>query len=700
MSTKLVSVGGLVLLLVLFFALNLWAGSATRRVRVDLTQQSLFTLTDGSKRIARSFEEPVKLTFYYSAKLAQGRPGVQTYATRVREMLEEYASASGGKIKLKIVDPEPSSDAEDSAVQAGLQGVPISATDSLYFGLVGTNAVDGKEVIPFFDPGTERFLEYDVSRFLYSLANPKKKTVGLMTGLKMDGGGFDPTTGQMSRQPPWQVMRELRGLFQVKTVAMTETEIPADVDVLLVVHPKNLSDATLFAIDQYVLKGGKLVALVDPHCESDDAGADPRNPMAAMMAPKASSLKKLFDAWGMEVVDASIVGDINYATPVNMGGQQGARPEPVSYVAWLNMDAKAFSAEEPVTGNLSRMVFATAGAIRVSSPLAAGEAAKAEDSKGVEGEERKSADEKKVDAAKPVVTSSVVLTPLVRSSEQAMLVPQASVQMMPDPKALLTNYVPGKESLTIAARVSLASGAKLKTAFPEGKPVGPPEQGQAPVPPPGDPKAGLVTESAGPLNVIVIADADFINDRFWTQRDQFFGQTAKIADNGDFLVNAVDNLSGSSDLIGIRARGTFNRPFDRVIAMQKVAEQSYRSQEKELEDKVQQAQTKITQLQSQKPAGAGAMLLSPEQQTEIDKLRKEMAASNKELRQVRFNLRRDIDGLYDRLKFLNIVFIPALVTLGAVGLGWYRVSRQRSTTQTSSAAMPDLAGGVSQKGAA
>jgi len=699
MRTKLVSVGGLVLLLVLFFALNLWAGSATKRVRLDLTQQSLYTLTDGSKRIARSFEEPVRLTFYYSAKLAQGRPGVQTYATRVREMLEEYASISGGKIALKIVDPEPSSDAEDSAVQAGLQGVPISASDSLYFGLVGTNAVDGKEVISFFDPGTERFLEYDVSRFLYSLANPKKKTVGLMTGLKMDGGGFDPATGQMSRQPPWQVIKELRGLFQVKTVAVTETEIPADVDVLLLVHPKNLSDATLFAIDQYVLKGGKLVALVDPHCESDEAGADPRNPMAAMMTPKTSSLKKLFDVWGMEVVDAKIVGDINYATPVNMGGQQGARPEPVSYVAWLNMDAKAFSADEPVTGNLTRMVFATAGAIRVSSPLTAGES-KPEDSKAIEEEDKKDADEKKSEVVKPVGTSSVVLTPLVRSSDQAMLISQASVQMMPDPKALLTNYVPGKESLTIAARVSLASGAKLKTAFPEGKPAGPPEQGQAPVPPPGDPKAGLVTESAGPLNVIVIADADFINDRFWTQRDQFFGQTAKIADNGDFIINAVDNLSGSSDLIGIRARGTFNRPFDRVLAMQKVAEQSYRSQEKELEDKVQQAQTKITQLQSQKPAGAGAMLLSPEQQAEIDKLRKEMAASNKELRQVRFSLRRDIDGLFNRLKFLNIVFIPALVTLGAVGLGWYRVSRQRSTKETSSAAMPESAGGVSQKGAA
>lgn len=691
MSTKLVSAGGLVLLLVLFFALNLWAGSATKRIRADLTQQSLYTLTDGSKRIARSFEEPVKLTFYYSAKLAQGRPGVQTYATRVRELLEEFASISNGKIKLKIVDPEPSSDAEDAAVQAGLQGVPISATDSLYFGLVGTNAVDGKEVIPFFDPGTERFLEYDVSRFLYSLANPKKKTVGLMTGLKMDGGGFDPTTGQMSRQPPWQIMRELRGLFLVKTVSPTSAEIPADVDVLLLVHPKNLSDATLFAIDQYVLKGGKLVALVDPHCESDDSGADPRNPMAAMMAPKASSLKKLFDVWGMEVVDAKIVGDINYATPVNMGGQQGARPEPVSYVAWLNMDAKAFSADEPVTGMLSRMVFATAGAIKVSSPLAT-DAPKADDAK--------SGDEKKAEAPKPVVTSSVVLTPLVKSSEQAMLIPQASVQMMPDPKALLTSYVPGKESLTIAARVSLASGAKLKTAFPDGKPAPAAEPGQPAPTPPADPKAGLISEYAGPLNVIVIADADFINDRFWTQRDQFFGQTSKIADNGDFLINAVDNLSGSTDLIGIRARGTFNRPFDRVIAMQKVAEQSYRSQEKELEDKVQQAQTKITQLQSQKPAGAGAMLLSPEQQAEIDKLRKEMAASNKELRQVRFNLRRDIDSLYDRLKFLNIAFIPALVTLGAVGLGWYRVSRQRSTAQTSSAAMGPAGGGETQKGAA
>ena len=672
MNKKLLSVGGLAVLVVLFFAVNMLFGVWGRGAKADLTQGSLFTLSKGSRSIAKSFTEPVNLTLYYSSKLAQGRPAIQSYALRVREILEEYAQASGGMIKLKVVDPQPFSDDEDAAVAAGLTGAPISQSETLYFGLVGTNSVNTKEVIPFFDPSTERFLEYDISRVLYSLAHPTRRVVGLISTLPMNAT-FDPMTNQPLRV--WQIMRELKGFFTVNDLGTSVKEIPKDVDVLMVVHPKGLPESTLFAIDQYVLKGGKLFVAVDPLCETDQSGADPRNPLSAMTANRSSTLGKLFDTWGIELAPGKIAADINYATPVLMGGQ---RQEPVTYVAWLSMgksevggkQVSPFAKEDSTTGTLSRMNIATPGYFRQAS---AKPAAKPEEGKP-EGGNATSAE-----TPKPVL----VMTPLIETTADASPLEAGLFQLSPDPKKLLAEYIAGKEPLIIAARLSLAPGAVLKTAFPNGRPAESVPPGQPQPPPPADAKEGLVTETTGPVNIIVIADCDFLNDRFWIQDQRVGGMSlgaAKIADNGDFVINAIDNLSGSDDLINIRARGEFARPFDRVQALAKSAEQQYRNEEKALEDKIQQTQTRITELQRQRPGDDKGLILTEEQQKEIEKLREEMVTSRKQLRTVQLNLRRDIDSLGTRLKVINIALMPVIVAGVAVTLGAWRMTRKKSVS--------------------
>ncbi len=713
MNTRLISVGGLLVLLALFFGVNMLFGAWGRVAKVDLTQGNLYTLSEGSRSIARSFTEPVNLTLYHSSKLAQGRPAVESYATRVRELLEEYAEASRGMIRLKVVDPQPFSEDEDAAVAAGLNGLPVSASETLYFGLVGTNAVNTREVIPFFDPTSERFLEYDISRVLYSLANPERRVVGLISSLPMNQT-FDPMTNQPLRI--WQIMRELKSFFTVNDLGADVKEIPEDVDVLMVVHPKSLSQSTLFAIDQYVLKGGKLFVAVDPLCESDQSGADPRNPMSAMMANRGSSLSKLFETWGVEMVPGKIAADINYATPVLMGG---GRQEPVTYVAWLSMsrlelDGKTvspFTKEDAITGVLTRMNIATPGYIRVlgadaeapAAPEKAGETAKGDgDTKTDSGAESKEGESKagaeqpadsaskaegeKAPAATPGTAApapTLVISPLIQTTDKASPLEAGLFQFVPDPKKLLAEYVPGGAPLTIAARLSLAPGAVLKTAFPDGRPPETPAPGEPASPPPADAKEGLIAESAGPVHIVVIADCDFLNDRFWIQEQRISGLSLgalKIADNGDFVINAVDNLSGSSDLISIRARGEFTRPFDRVQAIAKSAEQQYRAEEQALEDKIQQAQNRISELQRQRPGDDQTLLLSEEQEKEIDKLREEMLATRKQLRAVQLNLRRDIEDLGTRLKIINIGLMPLIVAGVAVTLGAWRMTRKKSVS--------------------
>lgn len=659
MDKKLSALLGLVLLAAIFVGFNLFTASATRGVRLDFTENKLFTLSEGARKIARGVPEKITLTFYYSAKLAQGQPTIQDYGQRVRDLLLEFARESRGMIDVKIVDPEPFSEAEDGAVQAGLVGVPLQGRpgESIYMGVVGTTASSlDQQLIPLFDPTAERLLEYDVAKLIYTLANPKKKVVGVITSLPIEGGySQDPRTGRPTQRQPWAIMSELRSVFEVKMLGQQSEAIDAGVDVLVLIHPKNLSDKTLYAIDQYVLKGGKMIAFVDPLCESDEAG----NPMmGGLGGERSSNLTKLFDAWGIEMPSGRIAGDDLFATPVMMG--DAAKPDPVSYICWLTLDQRGVNKDDPVTSQMTRVMMPTAGFFKT----------------------------------KP--NSAASLTPLLTTTANASDVDGNQLQFMPDPKKLLTEFKRGTTPLTLAARVS----GKVPSAFPNGKPTDakddkkdePAKEGEKKDEAKKDdkPADGFIANAVQPIQAIIVADVDMLADRFWARVEQFGGVTVgirKAADNGDFLLSCVDNLTGSTDLISIRARGKFTRPFDRVDALQREAERKYREQQRVLEASITETQTRIEQIQKARPdtektAALGGILLTKEQEAEIEKLRKTMGESRKQLRAVQLNLRQDVEALGTRLKIINMAIMPALVALAAVGLGFYRSSRRRSTRAT------------------
>jgi ABC-type uncharacterized transport system involved in gliding motility auxiliary subunit len=635
------AIAALVLILGIFFGVNILAGAGLRPVQVDLTQDRLYTLSEGSRKIAGELKGPIRLTLYYTAEASDGLPQIKAYAARVREMLEEYARASAGKITLEVVDPEPFTDAEDKAVQAGLTSVPVGGPGaaSLYFGLVATNDTDGQEVIPFFDPQGEQFLEYDVSRKIFALTDVKKHTVGLISMLPMlEAYTIDPRTQQPTPRQIWNIMSLVKEFFEVQQLGPDITEVPKGIDVLMVVHPKDLPKSVQFAIDQYVLGGGRALVFVDPYSEADTPPPEMmQNQLQAMMAPRASDMPELLAAWGLKMEQEKFAADLDKGMSVVVGRGQ----EPVTFVAWLGLDKDEIDRTDAVTGQLATMTFGTAGIL------------------------------KKIDG------TSMQVTPLVTTSEQSQEMDLSKIRFQPQPKELLSSFVSGGQKLMLAARVS----GVAKTAFPGGRPAPEPGPDGTPPAPPADAPPPL-TESTGPIDVIVVADTDVISDRFWTENQQLGPISLgvrKTADNGDFVVQALDNLSGSKDLVGMRARGKFSRPFELVEKIQKAAEVKYQAEQAALESKLQEAQSRIDELQKERPGSesAGGLILTPEQQAEVEKFRTQWSDTRKELRALRANMRKDIESLGTRLKWANIGLVPAVVTLAALTLGAYRTGRRR-----------------------
>jgi len=647
-------IGSILLLVVAFVALNMVANFGLRGARIDATQGGLYTLTKGSRNIAKSSDEPIKLTYYYSAKLGAGQAQLQTYAQRVRETLEEYARASGGKIKLEVVDPEPFTEAEDRATADGIQGIPLTQSENLYFGLVGSNSADGKEVIPFFDPRQEKLLEYNLSKLIYSLSNPKKKIVGLIAGIQVDGGfTMDPRTRQPTQTKPWRVIADIKETFEVKNLGKDVKEIAPEISVLLVIHPKELNDGTLYAIDQYVMKGGKALFFVDPNCDNDPEGG---NPMQGQPGSKVSEMEKILNAWGVEIMPGKFAADIE--TALSVPAAQNSR-ETVQAVQYLGLKEENLSREDPVTASIKTMNFGTAGVIR-AKPLAAVAPPPATDGAAA--------------PPPPAATGpTATITPMAQTSAKGSVM-DAAMLMMGDPKTLLKSYVPGTEKLTLAARLT----GIVNSAFPAGRPAVEGEKPEDTAKYAKDP----VALSKEPINVLLVADVDCLANMFWVREQEVFPGMVipqKFANNGDMVLSAVDNMLGSTDLLSVRARQESSRPFTRVEDMQKRANENYQAQQQMLEKELEETQRKINELQVKKP-GLDAFVLTPQQQEEVNKFQKQAGETRKKLRLVKSNLRKDIEKLGTQLKFINIGLLPVLVTLGAVGLGFYRVSRRRVKT--------------------
>lgn len=615
--------GALLALALLFIGLTVLFNYALRGWRLDLTENRLYTTAAGTDRILAGIKEPINLYFFYSEKTAQQLPQLKTYGTRVREFLEELSARSNGKLHLHVIDPQPFSEEEDRAAELGVRSAPVGAAGSqFYFGLAGTNATDGHAAIEFFDPNKEQFLEYDVVKLIYELANPKKPVVTWLTSLPMEGS-FDPQSGSM--REPWVIYSEAKQLFDVRPLAPTATQIDPDTNVLVIVHPKNLSPATQFAIDQFALRGGHILLFVDPLAESDTSGADPQNPMAAMTADKSSHFDALLKAWGVEFDPGVVVADRGHALSVTM--HQGE--DPVVHLGVLGLGKDSFSADDVITGGLSNVNVATAGALA------------------------------------PVKDAKTHFEPLLQSSTDAQLLPVARFRMLMDPASLLEGFKPSGQRYTFAARVS----GPVHTAFPGGPPAG--------VTLPAG--AADLKVSAKPLNLIVFADADLLSDFLWVRSQDFFGQrmTQAWASNGDLVQNALDNLSGSADLISVRGRASYTRPFERVEKLRRAANERFHAKEQELEHELQSTEEKLTSLEAKggdKPAGA--LILTPGEEQEIERFQREKLRIRKELRAVRAGLDEEIKNLGATLKIVNIIVVPALFALLALFIGYWRRHRR------------------------
>jgi ABC-type uncharacterized transport system involved in gliding motility auxiliary subunit len=607
MRRGILSTGSLVLAVVLLLAVNILAVTVFGGWRLDMTQNQLYTLSEGSRAILKKLDEPITLNLFFSDEALRDVPQMQAYATRVKALLREYEQRADGRLTVRVIDPEPFSDAEDRAVQFGLRGLPLGGAggENAYFGIAGTNSTDGEEVIPFLSPSAEDTLEYDLTRMIYKLNASSRPVVAVMSSLPVNGS-LAPMTQQ--QQPPWAVIEQLRELFEVRVLSTFEKTIPDDVDLLILIHPKDLSPATQFAIDQYALRRGRVLALLDPY---SDIEAPPRDPiMPTMSLPKTGSdLGPLLAAWGVQMADG-VVGDREAARLVSF--RDDAPPQ--EYLLWLDLQPPRFNADDLVTSRLSQMYMNTVGAL----------------------------------ARLP--DADIEFTPLISSSTQAMLFGTDNLDK-PDPEALLREFKPTGQAYTLAARVQGA----LRTAFPDGAPEGAET-----------PQAAL-TESATPANLILVADADFIYDRFWARVAEFRGSrmVEPFADNGAMFINMVDNLTGSDDLISVRSQGTYARPFTVVQAMNRSAQEEFRAAEQRLQAQLQQTEQKLAQLQASR-ADEGGPLLSAEQQREIERFQDERVRLRRELREVRHQLRQDIDRLEARLKFINIGLVPLLIAFAAV----------------------------------
>ena len=654
---------GIVLGFVLLITGNVLVAALFPAARLDLTQDRLYTLSGGTRQVLSQLDEPVTLRYFLSERLVREVPAYGSFAQRVSDLLREYVAAAHGKLRLETYNPEPFSDVEDRAVALGLQGVPVDqeSGEQVYFGLAGANTTDDEEVIPFFQPEREAFLEYDITRLVYKLARPNKRNVGLITTLPMDG---DMTMAQMQGGMPssWAVLDQMRQFFTVRTLGTDVDTIPADIDVLMIAHPAGLSDKTKFAIDQFVLKGGKALVFVDPYSEVTAFRSQAM--MMRGMPPSGSTnptsdLEPLFAKWGIKMDAGSVVADRRLARRVNAG--TGTRLQAADYLPWLAVGADNVNHADPVTADVQRLNLASAGILE------------------------------------PTDGAKTTFEPLVSSSNQAMHLPVSKVNTMgtPDILGILRSFKTEGKPLTIAARVS----GPAETAYPNGPPQAAAEATPAQSTPiqstaaAADPKAEAPKPPIvkdGTINVIVVADSDMLDDRFWVQTQQFFGQKVAIpsANNADFVVNALDNLTGSNALIGLRSRGISDRPFTLVRAIQQDAESRFQAKEQELQDKVKDTEKKLADLRGTGKEAGGQAILTPKQAQEMEAFRAQLVQTRGALREVQRALRQDIDRLQSIVRFVDIGLIPLVVAIVAVVVGIVRLRRRRHASRISHLAEP------------
>lgn len=632
MQRTLTTLFGALLLLLILIVLNSISQVLLAPFYVDLTEEKLYSLSPGTKKILSGLEEPITLKYYFSRTDSVRVPGMRLYGIRVSNFLEEYERWGDGNIILEEFDPRPDSEEEEWAQSYGISPVPRGA-ENFYMGLVAINSLGEEEVIPFFDPSKESTLEYDISKSLSSLSKPDKTPIAVISSLDLDGSEAQtPQIPGLPPQPgsnPWFFMTQLRELHDVIVLDDGVEKLSDDTELLLLVHPKELSDKTLFAIDQFVLRGGKLIVLLDPYCQADMGATPPGAPPSA--AGKSSQLSRLLDKWGVEMVSENAVADHNLATKV----RENRQSRPVDFVLWLSLNANNLNQDDVVTSDLENVLLPWAGALK---------------SKEVEG---------------------VEFLPLLSSTNDGLLVQEKDFSISSDPGNLLrkTAYTPGEVRI-LGARVQ----GKFKTNFPEG--------------PPGtttDAEAGMsqekshLLESVDTSHVVVISDVDFISDRFSVSVNQIFGQqiATLLNDNAILLQNLIENLSGSNELISIRSRGKSARPFRKVQELEREAEVRFRQKELVFQADLSEAENRLRNLQAtgQFEGSEGKKVFTSALLEERKRILEKRREAQQNIRRIRRELRQDVENLGNRLFFINTFAVPLLLVF--ISIAYVNVRRRR-----------------------
>jgi len=629
--------------------------SALPSIRIDLTEDDLFSLADGTRNIVSGLEEPIELLFFYSESATEDQPQIRSYGTRVQELLREIVIASGGNLVLSIVDPELFSEEEDLATQYGVQPVPVTqGGQGIYFGLVAVEldnekdpALRASETMPLIRPDQEQFLEYEFMQLVTRVANPDLKVVGLLTTLDIDGG-FDPMTGQATQQ--WMITDYIRQLYDLRRIETNTEIIEEDVDILMIVHPEGLSEQTLYAIDQHVMRGGETFVFLDPTADSMVSRSERGSMIPAGMR---SDLPGLLETWGVDYASDKVLTDNTLALRVQMG--QGSRP--VAHIGMIGANRTALAGDDIITRRLENLNLSSVGALA------------------------------------PRDGATTRFEPLIQSSSDAMLMNASLLEDVLDPSVLFDEFVSANERYTIAARVS----GVISSAFPEGRPVSgnaaadtseeeieaddDNDSGEARIEKASsdsDTMEAHLSQTSGETNILLFADTDVLTDRLWVQVAQFMGQRIPqpYANNGDFVINALDNLSGGADLVSIRSRGRYSRPFERVVKLQREADDRLRTEEAALLARLAETEEQLAALNT----GEGGQLLgqlTPEIQTEIDRFNAELLDTRRSLRDVQFQLTADIEALGSNLKWFNTAAIPMLLTVLALFMSLTRARRRR-----------------------
>ncbi|MGA4643992.1 Gldg family protein [Limisphaera sp. 4302-co] len=616
-ETWLFSTAGVAAMFVILLGLNVVL--ARFKQRVDLTADKAYTLSPGTRAVLSRLDTPVTIRFYCS-RLDTATPEtvfLRNYARRVEDLLEEFREAAGGKLRIEKLDPQPDSDAEDSARLDGVEAQVLPTGDRFYLGLT-VSLLDSRAAIPFLAPTRERLLEYDIVRAITRVIKPEKPVVGIMSPLPVFGGPSPVLPMGPRNQEPWAAVTELQTDFDVRRVEMNVEKIDDDLQLLILIHPRDISEKTQYAIDQFLMRGGKLVAFLDP-VSLADSRQQGNLPFSVPGAP--SNLEKLLTAWGLKFDTTKVVADLNFKMQL-----VGQRNQLVEAPAFLNLSRQGMNPEDPVTSELGPVWLPLCGAFS-GTP--------------VEGLKQ---------------------TVLLKSSPESQLV-EAFMAHLNGENILKEFRSSGKEH-ALAIRLT----GKFKTAFPDGPPGGDTNQ------------VASLRESQKETAVVLVGDSDLLYDRFAIRElNSPFGILRMPANaNLTFLQNVVEQMAGEMDLIAVRSRAIPSRPFTRIQKMQAAAQERYQAEIKKLEDSLAETQRRLNELQQQKEPGQ-RFILSPEQQEEIARFRQQEARTREELKRVRKEFRREIDALQTRVQWTNILAMPLVVSLSGLAIAVYR--RKRTSAQ-------------------